>query len=90
MNNKLFTKSIKKEKYKNENLWSPNEFLTVFTVWTVRLHLRNDRVQENQQNYRINNWDRYLGYVETDYQANKYNNWLTFMVEFTWSIFDTR
>ena len=32
MNNKLFTKSIKKEKYKNENLWSPNEFLTVFTV----------------------------------------------------------
>ena len=23
MNNKLFTKSIKKEKYQNENLWSP-------------------------------------------------------------------
>ena len=89
MNNKLFTKSIKKEKYKNENLWSPNEFLTVFTVWTVRLHLRNDRVRENQQNYKINNWDRYLGYVETDYQANKYKNWLTFMVEFTWSIFHT-
>ena len=90
MNNKLFTKSIEKKKYQNENLWSPNEFLTVFTVWTVRLHLRNDKVQENQQNYRINNWDRYLGYVETDYQANKYNSWLTFMVEITWSIFHTR
>ena len=32
MNNKLFTKLIKKEKYKNENLWGPNELLTVFTT----------------------------------------------------------
>ena len=47
---------------------------SLHNVWTVKLHLRNDRVRENQQNYRINNWDRYLGYVETDYQANKYKN----------------
>ena len=91
MNNKLFTKLIKKKKIqKREFMESQRVFNSFHNVWTIRLHLRNDRVQENQQNYRIKNWDRYLWYVETDYQANKYKNWLTFMVEFTWSIFHTR
>ena len=60
MNNKLFTESIKKEKFKNENLWNPkikkNSKTRIYgiptslhNVWTIKLHLRNYRVQENQQ-----------------------------------------
>ena len=80
MKNKIFTKIIKKEKLQNENLRYPNEVNSLHNVWTVKLYSRNDRVRENQQNCRINKWDRYLWNIETDYRLNKYKYWLTFMV----------